>query len=512
MKNRDLQAAWHYHNGTNHPNGFLMDPWHRFDSRSQPMLLKKYVDGETVSLPTVKDSIGISALGAISENFSDKGGSGGLDIDILAKILHYSAGITKHIRYPWGVMSFRAAACTGALYHIELYLVCGDLPGLKAGVYHFDPDANSLDVLRKGDYRPTLVKASGEDEAIAQAPAVIVYSDVFWRNACKYQARAYRHAFWDSGTILSHSLALAAAYDLPTKLVLGFIDREVNKLLGLADRREVALALLPIGTGDEILQSAPLKVEELNLQTAPISKREIDFEPIHIMHEASSLADPVEVTDWRNSAFKLHTEPPPEKLISLDPYSEAELPSDALEEVIVRRGSSRRFSQESISFKQLSTILSKSTKGLPVDYSPTSGRDLNQLYLIVLSVDGLTPGAYVFHREQGALELLEKGDFRGMAGHLSLGQALAADASVNIYFLAGLPKILAALGNRGYRAAQLEASITAGKMYLAAYDLGLGATGLTFYDDEVVNFFSPHSQEKSVMFLIALGIPLKRKT
>ena len=32
-----------------------------------------------------------------------------------------------------------------------------------------------------------------------------------------------------------------------------------------------------------------------------------------------------------------------------------------------------------------------------------------------------------------------------------------------------------------------------------------GATGLTFFDDEVTDFFSPHAAGKSVMFLIALG-------
>ena len=65
-------------------------------------------------------------------------------------------------------------------------------------------------------------------------------------------------------------------------------------------------------------------------------------------------------------------------------------------------------------------------------------------------------------------------------------------------------------GNRGYRAAQLEAAIVAGKLYLAAYALRTGATGLTFFDDEVTTFFSPHATGKSVMFLIALGHPHKK--
>jgi len=33
-------------------------------------------------------------------------------------------------------------------------------------------------------------------------------------------------------------------------------------------------------------------------------------------------------------------------------------------------------------------------------------------------------------------------------------------------------------------------------MYLAAYALRLGASGLTFFDDEVVQFFSLHAKEK----------------
>jgi nitroreductase len=43
------------------------------------------------------------------------------------------------------------------------------------------------------------------------------------------------------------------------------------------------------------------------------------------------------------------------------------------------------------------------------------------------------------------------------------------------------------------------------RIYLAAYAQGLGATGLTFYDDAVTEFFSPHASEKSVMFLVAIG-------
>ena len=103
------------------------------------------------------------------------------------------------------------------------------------------------------------------------------------------------------------------------------------------------------------------------------------------------------------------------------------------------------------------------------------------------------------------MQLLKEGDFRERAGYLGLEQELPADASVDFFFLADLPKIVAAFGNRGYRATQLEAGILGGKLYLAAYAQKLGATGLTFYDDDVVNFFAPHAKGKNAIFLVACG-------
>ena len=145
-----------------------------------------------------------------------------------------------------------------------------------------------------------------------------------------------------------------------------------------------------------------------------------------------------------------------------------------------------------------------------MDYLDAPGTMLNELYLIVNAVDGLESGAYVFHRERSSLELLREGDFRREAGYLGLGQDLPADASANVFCLANLAPILERYGDRGYRVAELEAGIIGGKLYLAAYGQRLGATGLTFFDDEVTAFFSPHARDKSVMFLVALGKPAKR--
>src|SRR5437879_13502742 len=64
----------------------------------------------------------------------------GMEPEILWPIQRWSAIANRLLRaYPGGEIYFRAAACTGALYELDLYVVTGDLPGSDAGVYHFNP-------------------------------------------------------------------------------------------------------------------------------------------------------------------------------------------------------------------------------------------------------------------------------------------------------------------------------------------------------------------------------------
>ncbi len=411
-------------------------------------------------------------------------------------------------------MLFRAAACTGALYHVDLYVVCGDCEGLDAGVYHFSPQDFSLRQLRRGDYHSALLNASGEEPAIAKASCVIINASTFWRNAWKYQARAYRHCYWDNGTILANLLAVVAARSIPAKLALGFVDATVSQLLALDPQREAPLSMVALGRSSEKkkIVLSPL-VDSVLFETIPLSTSEVDYPEIRRMHEASSLETGEEVADWRREASSKTTEPDgkrDDRLFLLQSPGDEELPKDSIEEVITRRGSTREFSRDSITFRELSSMLDRATRGLTTDFLGAE-ETLNDLYLIVHAVEGLPSGAYVFRRQERALELLKPGDFRRDAGHLGLGQEIPADCSVNIYFLADLHRILERYGSRGYRAAQLEAAIMGGKIYLGAYAQRLGASGLTFFDDDVTEFFSPDAAGKSVMFLVAVGKSAKRK-
>ena len=512
MKNRDIQVAWKHHDGTKHSYWSIRNNPHFLDWANRPQPFKIYPKIEPLRLSRNVPQTGVAALSAISELVSSSRTDSIPDLQDLTRILYFSAGITKQRTHPGGEIYFRAAACTGALYEIELYVVTGDLVGLDAGVYHFNPADVSLRLLRKGDFRGILAQATAMEPAVAHAPATIICTGTYWRNAWKYQARTYRHFGWDNGTLLANMLAVSAASGLSAQIVLGFVDGEVNRLLDLDTRREVSFCLVPIGRKSESSLPALREVPALGLETIPLSEREVEYSAMLEMHDASSLQSEAEVAQWRGNRQVPPSSVQAGEAIRLQRLPEGEQPKDTIEQVILRRGSTRTFDKNaSITLAQLSTIFDCATRGLPADFLEPPGAQLNDLYLIVHSVQGLKPGSYFFRREENALELLKAGEFRDEAHHLGLEQELPADACVDIFFLADLKRILEGYGNRGYRAVQLEAGAIGGRMYLAAYALRLGTTGLTFFDDDVLNFFSPHAEGKSAIFLLAIGKPLKRK-
>ena len=509
--NRNPEPARKYHEATKHSYASIRSKPHLLDWANQPSPFKIYPTLEPLRLPSEVRQTGVAALSAIAESIPAKT-HGVPDLEAVAQLLYLSAGITRTRKHPGGEIYFRAAACTGALYEIELYVVCGDLPGLPAGVYHFSPAEFGLRRLRAGDYRGVLVAATGAEPAIAHAPLSIVCTGTYWRNAWKYQARTYRHFGWDNGTLLANLLAVGTALKLPAKIITGFVDGMVNELLDVDSQREVAFSLVAVGHNAVAAPPAPAEVSPLGLETIPSSRQEVDYPLMREVHAASTLGSTEEVAAWR-SATPLPGLPPPEgAVVQLQPLSDGDMPREPIEQVILRRGSSRKFARNAITLEQLSTLLNRATRGVPADFLNPPGTQLNHLYLIVHAVEGLAAGAYVFHRDRGVLECLKQGNFRAQAGYLGLEQELPADAAVDIFFLADLRATLQRLGNRGYRAVQLEAGVLGGKLYLAAYAQQLGATGLTFYDDDVIRFFSPHAEGKSAIFLVAVGKSAQRSS
>ena len=507
MNNRDIEAARDYHESTKLTY---------INLRNKPPLYKSYQGGTVVHLPTGFAQPTVSTLEAVAGIAPpDPGGSGPLDLPTVAQLLFYSAGlIRKRVLPVAGEVHYRAAASAGALFPVEVYLVSGDIPGLAAGVYHFSPADFTLRQLREGDYRGQLVRATAGDEALAAAPVTMVFTAVFWRSAWKYRVRGYRYCFWDAGTILANLLATARGEArLSTRLVAGFIDHRVDRLLGVKSEREASLCLVALGTGADVPAGpAPTEVAPLALQTSDGFPGEISYPEISNAHAAACLNEDDEVSAWRWAGT------PQLSSVSLDlnhaPAQDVasqrdiqKLQDGPLGQTVLRRGSTRRFARVPISVAQFQAILDSSTREVPADFTGEEpGSPLVDAYIIANAVDGLRAGAYYYSPLDRRLDLLKPGAFREEAGHLCFEQALGADSAAVVFVMADLDRILKRYGNRGYRAAQLQAGIMVGNAYLCAHSLDLGATGMTFYDDEVVEFFSPHAEGKSLMFLVAVGV------
>jgi SagB-type dehydrogenase family enzyme len=337
MNNRDTLATWKYHDGTKHSFWSIRNNPHFLDWANRPQPFKIYPKIKPLPLPRHVPQTGVAALSAISEPGSSSRANSVPDLQDLSRILYFSAGITKQRAHPGGESYFRAAACTGALYEIELYVVTGDLPGLDGGVYHFNPADVSLRLLRKGDFRGNLARATAMEPAVAHAPASIICTGTYWRNSWKYQARTYRHFGWDNGTLLANMLAVTEASGLPTEIVLGFVDIEVNPLLDLDTRREVSLCLVPIGRQSESSLPEPKEAPALGLETIPLSEREVEYPAMLEMHDASSLKSEEEVAQWREKAPVFPSSGPVGEEIELQRLQEEEQPKDTIEQVILRR-------------------------------------------------------------------------------------------------------------------------------------------------------------------------------
>jgi SagB-type dehydrogenase family enzyme len=516
MSNQDTAAARAYHEATK---------LCYIDLRHKPSTYKSYPGQPVIPLPTDFPWPDLPTLEAVAAG--DQGTQPTPDLTTLARLLFFSAGLVRKVPSPvrggrsgWGSSPaageshFRAAASAGALYPVEVYLVSGDILGLEAGVYHFSPADFTLHQLRRGDYRGELASAVAGEEAVALAPATFILTALFWRSAWKYRVRSYRYCFWDAGTITANLLATATAAELPGRVVAGFVDDKINRLLGIHPDREASLCLVPVGKdGDTWPATGPSSLAPLSVEAAGPSGQELGYSEIGHIHGASSLASEEEVVAWRRGVTRQPGKslPPRRGKVRMGVLGEDEVAaSGPLGEVIQGRGSTRRFARQAISHSQLRAILIRSTRGTPADFLGPGIPSLLELYVIANAVEGLPPGAYSWSAPEKELKLLRAGAFREEAGHLCFEQALGADASAVVFLMADLTEVLGRYGNRGYRAAQLEAGIGGGKIYLCAHGLGLGASGLTFYDDAVTSFFSPHAAAKSTMFVVALGVPARR--
>ena len=451
--------------------GRLVD-FQQLDPSNRPAPFKRYVGLDPTPLPT---------------DFGDAAPATSLDAATIARLLFFTAGVTRasSSRAFEERTYFRTAMSAGNLHPVEVYVVCAGVDGIADGVHHFAPLEFGITTLREGRF------ADGTQ-------CTFVLTGLPWRTAWKYGERGFRHLYWDAGTMLANLLAVAEADGLDAGVWTGFVDEDVARLVAIDGITELPLTLVSIGTSAP--PAVPSDLPPVVVEVEAISPHPITFPLIVEAQQAGALADTSAVEEWRaravdGSPARKEIDPPP---------STADI--DSIEDVILRRGSTRIMRPETAPAPLLRWGMSSGARAVPADFV-APGTTLLEHNLSIHGVEGVDPGAYRWR--DGDLELVRPGQFREITQQLCLDQPLGGDSAYTAFHCARLDTVLGALGARGYRVAQLEAGIASGRLSLAAFALGCGATGLTFFDEPVRRFFATTA---SCMLVTSVGLPDYRNT
>lgn len=142
-------------------------------------------------------------------------------------------GITRG----WGA---RAAPSAGGLDPLELYVVTPE------GTFHYLSQAHVLVLVLDRDLRPPLARAALDQNAVAEAPAVVVVAARYARSKTRYGARAVRYATLEAGHVAQNLLLQAVALGLSAVPIGAFEDGEVRAVLDLPSQLD-PLYLVAIG-------------------------------------------------------------------------------------------------------------------------------------------------------------------------------------------------------------------------------------------------------------------------
>lgn len=478
------------------------------DPSARPKLFKDYLSEGPVDLKRLQQS-SRSRSQRSAANLANR----------VARILHWTGGITSIRESAEGPVYFRAAPSAGGLYPTEIYLACRQVPGLPNGIHAYSPLKNHLVPLWEGDFGLDLEELCFHHAAAIRARAFLLFTGSFQKSAWRYQERAYRRILLDTGHQLGNAVTYAAEEGLRGVAVLGFYDSAFNNLLFLDPRQEVLLGVVPL------LDEAEASSTRINSPFACPSSSE--------SYEGSSA--------WEDGVMRLlHRRSEivaSESLLSRVPKSPLAAPFGArvndaesvfldqqrevgisgLADVIRQRRSTRRFAGESISLHALERVLRYGFEPAvrywlspaPMHLAQCALADptLLDTYVLSLRVDGLKPGAYAFNPLENSLNLVQAGQFDAQLRTLCLYQDLGRDCAAAIVHTANLPAAVERYGNRAYRYLHLDAGHLGQRFNLAAIASGIGVSGIGGFFDAEVNRLLGLGASTITVYITVVGQP-----
>jgi SagB-type dehydrogenase family enzyme len=150
----------------------------------------------------------------------------------------------------------RFVPSAGALYPLDLHVVVRSVEGLARGIHQLDPleetlvDVSGLDrdgrLARFRRAAPTAMAPIPENAAVT-----VVITGSFERSRCKYGLRGYRLTLLEAGHVAQNALLAATALGLPCLGWVGFVDHELDAVLGLDGVTQSSLYAISLGGAAE---------------------------------------------------------------------------------------------------------------------------------------------------------------------------------------------------------------------------------------------------------------------
>lgn len=464
----------------------------------RPADVKSYPGAATIPLPAPARAARstLDAAFAADRGEGDRVVAGavtrGPSLAELSDIMQYTSGVTSASAESAGI-SLRAAASSGALYPVDVYIVGVRDGELGRGFHYYDPKRHAA-LGHAGSFQK-LVAALPEPEILRHSALAFVTAVTFDRTVAKYDVRSYRYVALDTGHVASNLLLAAGARGFDCTPHGSFDDAVAAEALALDTNVEAVSLVVTCRRGprSRAAERAPAGVEHA-LALPPLPERADELELTRLSHQLTSVR-----------LAGVDTGAPPAVAPSRSTEPGVTLPSPApltrdLFETIANRRSFREFSSAPLELAELSAVLRVASLRPALRSAP-----LAEIHLIVQRVSGLEPGVYRYDEQRRVLEPRTRGDRSRAIASAGLSQELLGRAAAVLVWT--LAKVAGSVdGPRDYRTALLEAGIGGENVYLAASALDLGACGVgAFYDDEVGELLAHGGTRPRAVYLQALG-------
>ena len=223
--------------------------WITLNSKRGPALQKSFPDAECI--PLSRDIIDITATlpDVIDARTSRRDYSGGpLSLEELSTLLYRGYGVRGAITaYNLPDVPLRVVPTAGGLQSVDVYLAVNAVETLEQGLYHYDAIGHALEKLDTGIMRWRISECCARHEWLAYAGVVLILVPNLPRLYWKYGRRAYRMIHIDSGIVNQNLHLVATSLNLPSCMVMGFQDDDLNDVLNLDGRDEFATIMLAVG-------------------------------------------------------------------------------------------------------------------------------------------------------------------------------------------------------------------------------------------------------------------------